>query len=101
MEEKSRNSSVRGKSAPYSMTAIQDCNVQLISFRCVAYLVSEALIKRYNKQFHAISPIPGIAEMQENARKRHQEVLNMVEALSDATSSDRASSVRKSIICEE
>jgi hypothetical protein len=38
-----------------------------------------------------------IAEMQENAQKRHQEVLSMieVEALSDATSSDRASSVRK------
>jgi hypothetical protein len=34
-----------------------------------------------------------IAEMQENAQKRHQEVLNLVEALSDVTSSDSASSV--------
>lgn len=32
--------------------------------------------------------------MQENAHKRHQEVLDMIEALSDVTSSDKASSVR-------
>jgi hypothetical protein len=39
--------------------------------------------------------MPDITEMQETTLKRHQEVLNMVEALSDGTSSDRASSVRK------
>jgi hypothetical protein len=36
-----------------------------------------------------------ITEMQENAQKRHEEVLNLLEALSDVTSSDRASSVWK------
>jgi hypothetical protein len=34
-----------------------------------------------------------ITEIQENAWKRHQEVLNAIEALSDRTSSDRTSSV--------
>jgi hypothetical protein len=36
-----------------------------------------------------------ITEIQENAQKRQQEVLNMIEALSDTASSDKASSVRK------
>jgi propanediol dehydratase large subunit len=44
-------------------------------------------------QIHTVNIITDITEMQENARKRHQEVLDVVEALSDATSSDRASSV--------
>ncbi|KAJ7830481.1 hypothetical protein B0H13DRAFT_2371955 [Mycena leptocephala] len=34
-----------------------------------------------------------IKDMQEDGRKRHQEVLNMIEALSDSTGSDRASTV--------
>jgi alpha-D-ribose 1-methylphosphonate 5-triphosphate diphosphatase PhnM len=36
-----------------------------------------------------------IAQMQEDAEKRHKEVLDMIEALSDTTSSDRASSVHE------
>jgi hypothetical protein len=36
-----------------------------------------------------------ITEMQEHTQKRHREVLDIVEAFSDATSSDGASSVRK------
>jgi hypothetical protein len=39
-----------------------------------------------------------IAKMQEDMQKRHQAVLHMIEDLSDGTSSDRASSVRNSII---
>jgi hypothetical protein len=34
-----------------------------------------------------------IAQMQEDAEKRQKEVLDMIEALSDTTSSDRSSSV--------
>jgi hypothetical protein len=34
-----------------------------------------------------------IAEMQEDAWKRHQEVLDMIESLSEATLSDRGSTV--------
>jgi hypothetical protein len=34
-----------------------------------------------------------ITQMQEDAEKRHKEVLDMIEALSDTTGSDRASSV--------
>jgi hypothetical protein len=34
-----------------------------------------------------------ITQMQEDAEKRNKEVLDMIEALSDTTSSDRASSV--------
>jgi hypothetical protein len=34
-----------------------------------------------------------IAEMQEDAEKRHKEVLDMIEALSNTTGSDGASSV--------
>jgi hypothetical protein len=37
-----------------------------------------------------------ITQMQEDAEKRYKEVLDMVEALSDTTGSDRASSVRNS-----
>ncbi|KAJ7935866.1 hypothetical protein B0H13DRAFT_1853979 [Mycena leptocephala] len=36
-----------------------------------------------------------ISEMQENARKRHEEVLNLVETISDVTSSDGASSISR------
>jgi hypothetical protein len=39
--------------------------------------------------------IEDIAKMQEDAQKRHQEVLNMIDVISGATSSDKASSVRK------
>jgi alpha-D-ribose 1-methylphosphonate 5-triphosphate diphosphatase PhnM len=36
-----------------------------------------------------------ITQMQEDAEKRNKEVLDMIEALSDTTSSDRASSVHE------
>jgi hypothetical protein len=36
-----------------------------------------------------------IANIQQDAKKRHEEVLKMIEALSDATDSDQASSVWK------
>jgi hypothetical protein len=36
-----------------------------------------------------------ITEMQEDAKKRHKKVLDMIESLADSTSSDRASSVWK------
>jgi hypothetical protein len=36
-----------------------------------------------------------ITKIEENAQKRHREVLDMIEALSEATSSDGASTVRK------
>jgi hypothetical protein len=36
-----------------------------------------------------------ITQMQEDAEKQNKEVLDMIEALSDTTSSDRASSVWK------
>jgi hypothetical protein len=42
-----------------------------------------------------VSSIKYIAEMKEDAEQRHKEVLDMIEALSDTTSSDRASSVWK------
>ncbi|KAJ7859441.1 hypothetical protein B0H13DRAFT_1901465 [Mycena leptocephala] len=44
-------------------------------------------------QIHTGNLMAEIAEMQENARRRHQEVLDMVETLSEITSSDRASSI--------
>jgi hypothetical protein len=37
--------------------------------------------------------LPDIAEMKSNAQKRHQEVLDMIERLSEATASERASTV--------
>jgi hypothetical protein len=41
-----------------------------------------------------VNHMKDITQMQEDAEKRHKEVLDMIEALSDdATSSDRASSV--------
>jgi hypothetical protein len=40
-----------------------------------------------------VSHMKEITQMQEDAEKRHKEVLDMIEALSDTTSSDRASSV--------
>ncbi|KAJ7866154.1 hypothetical protein B0H13DRAFT_1898218 [Mycena leptocephala] len=54
-------------------------------------------IKRFFHQgeIDTINLMADIAEIQENAQKRHQEVLTMVEALSEATSSDRASSISR------
>jgi hypothetical protein len=40
-----------------------------------------------------VSHMKDIAQVQEDAEKRHKEVLDMIEALSDTTNSDRASSV--------
>jgi hypothetical protein len=40
-----------------------------------------------------VNHIKDIAEMQEDADKRHKEVLDMIEALSNTTGSDGASSV--------
>jgi hypothetical protein len=54
----------------------------------------EQLTQKYEIQVHTLNIITDIAEMQENARKRHQEVLDLVEAFLDSASSDRASSVR-------
>jgi hypothetical protein len=42
-----------------------------------------------------VNHLKDITQMQEDAEKRNTEVLAMIEALSDATSSDRSSSVRK------
>ncbi|KAJ7849046.1 hypothetical protein B0H13DRAFT_1906402 [Mycena leptocephala] len=46
-------------------------------------------------QITMVNHIKDIAEMQEDADKRHKEVLDMIEAMSDATSSDGASSVQE------
>jgi hypothetical protein len=40
-----------------------------------------------------VNHIKDIAEMQEDADKRHKEVLDMIEALTNTTSSDWVSSV--------
>jgi hypothetical protein len=40
-----------------------------------------------------VNHMKNLTQMQEDAEKRHKEVLDMIEALSDATSSDGASSV--------
>ncbi|KAF8193174.1 hypothetical protein K438DRAFT_1761882 [Mycena galopus ATCC 62051] len=45
--------------------------------------------------FQIEAVMAGIAQMKEATHNRHQEVLNMIEALSDAHSSDRASSMNK------
>lgn len=42
-----------------------------------------------------VNHMKDLTQMQQDAEKRHKEVLNMIEALSDATSSDSASSVRQ------
>ena len=44
-------------------------------------------------QIKTVNSIIDITKMQEEVKKRHQEVLAMIEALSDAPSSDRASTV--------
>ncbi|KAJ6548482.1 hypothetical protein B0H19DRAFT_1074343 [Mycena capillaripes] len=44
-------------------------------------------------QIETANTMTDVRWMQENARKRHQEVLDMIEALSDVTSSDKASSL--------
>jgi hypothetical protein len=43
----------------------------------------------------------GVTEMEEYGRKRHQEVLGLIDSLSDTTSSDGASSVRTILILGE
>ncbi|KAJ7899910.1 P-loop containing nucleoside triphosphate hydrolase protein [Mycena leptocephala] len=44
-------------------------------------------------QVPMVNHMKDITQMQEDAEKRHKEVLDMVEALSDTTSSDRSSSI--------
>jgi hypothetical protein len=44
-------------------------------------------------QIENITLMNNITDIQEDAEKRHREVLNMIEAFSDAASSDRASLV--------
>jgi hypothetical protein len=51
--------------------------------------------KRNIIQIKTIDHTSDIMEMQEDTERRHQEVLNMIEALSDTTSLDTASSVRQ------
>ncbi|KAJ7908360.1 hypothetical protein B0H13DRAFT_1878712 [Mycena leptocephala] len=46
-------------------------------------------------QTHTVNIMTDITKIQENAQKRHREVLDIIEALSEATSSDGASTVRK------
>ncbi|KAJ7829358.1 hypothetical protein B0H13DRAFT_1916540 [Mycena leptocephala] len=46
-------------------------------------------------QTHTVNIMTDITKIEENAQKRHREVLDMIEALSEATSSDGASTVRK------
>jgi hypothetical protein len=43
--------------------------------------------------------IEDITKMRQEAKQRHQEVLNMIEALSDAASSDTASTVINISLC--
>jgi hypothetical protein len=45
-------------------------------------------------QCHAFNLVTDVQEMQENAQSRDQEVLEMVKALSDSSSSGRTSPVR-------
>jgi DnaJ-class molecular chaperone len=44
-------------------------------------------------QIKALNITPDIRAMKEDAEKRHQEVLDMIETLSDSTSSEAASTV--------
>ncbi|KAJ7935859.1 hypothetical protein B0H13DRAFT_1853972 [Mycena leptocephala] len=46
-------------------------------------------------QLHTVSIMTDITEMQENAQKRHEEVLQLVEGHSDAASSDQASFISR------
>ncbi|KAJ6538034.1 hypothetical protein B0H19DRAFT_1079116 [Mycena capillaripes] len=48
-----------------------------------------------NFQVESLSLMRDVTKMQEDAEKRHQEVLDMIEALSNSASSDAASSVCK------
>ncbi|KAJ7339275.1 P-loop containing nucleoside triphosphate hydrolase protein, partial [Mycena albidolilacea] len=44
-------------------------------------------------QIEGTKALPDIGEMKRDAQKRHQEVLGMIESLSEATASDRASTI--------
>jgi hypothetical protein len=46
-----------------------------------------------------VDTIEDITKMREEAKQRHQEVLSMIEALSDAASSDTASTVINISLC--
>ncbi|KAJ7820048.1 hypothetical protein B0H13DRAFT_1921438 [Mycena leptocephala] len=50
-------------------------------------------VKNFFRKVHTANIMSDITKMQEVAENRHKEVLNMIEALSDTTSSDGASSV--------
>ncbi|KAJ7838854.1 hypothetical protein B0H14DRAFT_2588295 [Mycena olivaceomarginata] len=75
---KSETSSARVKLAHYSKTVKLDYNKPLTFFWSV--------IER-------TGALPDIIEMKKDAQKRHQEVLDMIEKLSDTTASERASTI--------
>jgi hypothetical protein len=68
---------------------------QGLDFFQVTHLVdAQQVIEAYIMQIKTIPIMKDLANMQRDAQKRHEEVLNMIESLSDTTSSDRASSVQ-------
>jgi hypothetical protein len=80
-------------------TLLTECNAGLQNavdfFQVCCVFGLEQLTQGYDIQIHTVNIRNNVTEMQENARKRHQEVLDVVESLSDATSSESASSVRE------
>ena len=93
-DAKSWKFSVRAKWVYYSRTAMQDCNRDLSFFRYDLFCRSQQMIDS-DMKIKTVSIMTGIRKMQQDAQERHQEVLKMIQGLSDTTSSDRASSVGK------
>ena len=52
-------------------------------------------IEKYIMKIQTVNIMTDIAKMREDAEQRQKEVLHMIEALSEASSSDRASTVWK------
>jgi hypothetical protein len=53
----------------------------------------ETAADRYSMQIHTAKFAAEVTERQQEIQKKHQEVLKMIEALSDTTSSEKASTV--------
>jgi hypothetical protein len=79
-------------------TFLTECNAGLqnaVDFFQVCCVFALELTQRHDIQIHTVNIRNNVTEMKENVRKRHQEVLDVVESLSDATSFESASSVRE------
>jgi hypothetical protein len=85
-----------------SRALLKECKVgmrQGLEFFQVCHLTGPPqLTDECRLQIESAMIAPGLADMEKDAQKRHQEVLDMIETLSENTVSERGSMVRNAVV---